>query len=73
MVIWWYVAIESQLILFWKLISIHFPKWDIFTNISVGEKFSKIDLTQAYHQMELNEVSKKTFTDQQICKFVLHF
>lgn len=32
---------------------------DIFANLSGGKKFSKIDLTQAYHQMELDEASKQ--------------
>ena len=32
---------------------------DIFANLSGGQKFSKIDLTQAYHQMELDDESKK--------------
>ena len=31
---------------------------DIFANLSGGKKFTKIDLTQAYHQMELDDVSK---------------
>ena len=32
---------------------------DIFANLSGGQRFSKIDLTQAYHQMELDDESKK--------------
>ncbi|XP_062600131.1 uncharacterized protein K02A2.6-like [Saccostrea cucullata] len=32
---------------------------DIFANLSGGRKFSKIDLTQAFHQMELDEASKQ--------------
>lgn len=31
---------------------------DIFANLSGGQKFSKIDLRQAYHQMELDDTSK---------------
>ena len=31
---------------------------DIFANLSGGKKFTKIDLTQAYHQMEIDDVSK---------------
>lgn len=32
---------------------------DIFANLSGGKKFSKIDLIQAYHQMEHDEASKQ--------------
>ena len=35
---------------------------DIFANLSGGEKFSKIDLRQAYLQMEMNEQSKQMLT-----------
>ena len=31
---------------------------DIFTNLEVGKKFSKLDLTQAYHHMELDEATQ---------------
>ena len=32
---------------------------DIFANLAGGQKFSKIDLRQAYHQLEMEEDSKK--------------
>ena len=32
---------------------------DIFENLAVGQKFLKIDLRQAYHQLEMEEDSKK--------------
>ena len=32
---------------------------DIFANLAGGQKFSKIDLRQAYHQIEMEEDSKK--------------
>ena len=35
---------------------------DIFASLSGGEKFSKIDLTQAYLQMEVNDSSKQYLT-----------
>ena len=35
---------------------------DIFANLGRGEKFTKIDLTQAYLQCELDEESKKLTT-----------
>ncbi|XP_031571846.1 uncharacterized protein K02A2.6-like [Actinia tenebrosa] len=35
---------------------------DLFANLAGGQKFSKIDLKQAYHQMELEEESKKFLT-----------
>ncbi|CAC5423249.1 Uncharacterized protein K02A2.6 [Mytilus coruscus] len=35
---------------------------DIFAPLSGGEKFSKIDLRQAYLQLEMNEESKKYLT-----------
>ncbi|KAL9967300.1 hypothetical protein ACROYT_G025499 [Oculina patagonica] len=35
---------------------------DIFAKLSGGQKFSKIDLRQAYHQLEMEEVSKKYLT-----------
>lgn len=35
---------------------------DIFANLAGGQKFSKIDLRQAYHQIEVEEDSKKYLT-----------
>ena len=35
---------------------------DIFANLAGGKHFSKLDLRQAYHQMEVTEESKKYFT-----------
>ena len=35
---------------------------DIFANLSGGQHFSKLDLKQAYHQMEVTEESKKYLT-----------
>jgi len=35
---------------------------DIFAKLSGGQKFSKIDLCQAYHQLEMEEDSKKYLT-----------
>ena len=35
---------------------------DIFATLSGGERFSKIDLTQAYLQLQMNEESKKYLT-----------
>ena len=35
---------------------------DIFANVAGGKKFSKIDLRQAYHQIELEEESRKYLT-----------
>ncbi|CAB4007397.1 Uncharacterized protein K02A2.6, partial [Paramuricea clavata] len=35
---------------------------DIFAHLAGGKKFSKIDLRQAYHQIELEEESKKYLT-----------
>ena len=35
---------------------------DIFANLSGGKHFSKLDLRQAYHQMEVTEESKKYLT-----------
>ena len=35
---------------------------DIFANLASGQKFSKIDLRQAYHQIEMEEDSKKYLT-----------
>lgn len=35
---------------------------DVFTSLSGGEHFSKIDLAQAYLQMEMDEQSKKFLT-----------
>ena len=35
---------------------------DIFANLVGGRKFSKIDLRQAYHQLEMEEDSKKYLT-----------
>jgi hypothetical protein len=35
---------------------------DIFAHFAGGKKFSKIDLRQAYHQIELEEESKKYLT-----------
>ena len=35
---------------------------DIFAHLAGGKKFSKIDLRQAYHQIELEEASKKYLT-----------
>jgi hypothetical protein len=35
---------------------------DIFSNLAGGEKFSKIDLAQAYNQIELDEASKPYLT-----------
>lgn len=35
---------------------------DIFATLSGGERFSKIDLTQAYLQLEMNEESRKYLT-----------
>ena len=32
---------------------------DIFANLAGGQKFSKIDLREAYHQLEMKEDSKK--------------
>ncbi|XP_061191742.1 uncharacterized protein K02A2.6-like [Saccostrea echinata] len=35
---------------------------DIFASLSGGQKFSKIDLTQAYLQMEIDDASKNLLT-----------
>ncbi|XP_015772324.1 PREDICTED: uncharacterized protein K02A2.6-like [Acropora digitifera] len=35
---------------------------DIFANLAVGKHFSKLDLRQAYHQIEVTEASKKLLT-----------
>ena len=35
---------------------------DIFANLAGGQKFSKIDPHQAYHQLEMEEDSKKYLT-----------
>lgn len=35
---------------------------DIFAHLAGGEKFSKFDLQQAYHQIEMKEESKKYLT-----------
>ena len=35
---------------------------DIFANLAGGKHFSKLDLRQAYHQMEVTEESKKFLT-----------
>ena len=35
---------------------------DIFANLAGGQKFSKIDLHQEYHQLEMEEDSKKYLT-----------
>lgn len=35
---------------------------DVFANLSAGEKFTKIDLRQAYLQLEMEEESKKYLT-----------
>ncbi|XP_041473613.1 uncharacterized protein K02A2.6-like [Lytechinus variegatus] len=35
---------------------------DIFANLAGGQKFTKIDLKQAYHQMKLEEKSRKLLT-----------
>ena len=35
---------------------------DIFANLAGGKHFSKLDLRQAYHQMEVTEASKKFLT-----------
>ena len=35
---------------------------DIFAKLSGGQKFSKIDLRQAYHQLEMEEDSKEYLT-----------
>ena len=35
---------------------------DIFTNLAGGKKFTKIDLRQAYHQMEVEEESQDYLT-----------
>ena len=35
---------------------------DIFENLAGGQKFSKIDLRQAYHQLEMEEDLKKYLT-----------
>ena len=35
---------------------------DIFANLAGGQKFSKIDLRQAYHQLEMEQDSKKYLT-----------
>ena len=35
---------------------------DIFANLARGKHFSKLDLRQAYHQMEVTEESKKFLT-----------
>ena len=35
---------------------------DIFANLAGGQKFSKIDLRQAYHQIEMEDDSKKYLT-----------
>ena len=35
---------------------------DIFAKLSGEQKFSKIDLRQAYHQLEMEEDSKKYLT-----------
>ena len=38
------------------------PIEDIFAKINGGQKFSKIDLRQAYHQLEVEEDSKEYLT-----------
>ena len=35
---------------------------DIFARLAGGQRFSKIDLRQAYHQLEMEEDSKKYLT-----------
>ena len=35
---------------------------DIFANLADGQKFSKTDFSQAYHQLEMEEDSKKYLT-----------
>ena len=35
---------------------------DIFANLAGGKHFSKLDVRQAYHQMEVTEASKKLLT-----------
>lgn len=35
---------------------------DLFTNLAGGEKFTKLDLSQAYQQVELEESSKQYLT-----------
>ena len=35
---------------------------DIFENLAGGQKFSKVDLRQAYHQLEMEEDLKKYLT-----------
>ena len=35
---------------------------DIFANLAGAKRFSKLDLRQAYHQMEVTEESKKFLT-----------
>ena len=35
---------------------------DIFANLAGGKHFSKLDLRQAYHRMEVTEESKKFLT-----------
>ena len=35
---------------------------DIFARLAGGQRFSKIDLCQAYHQLEMEEDSKKYLT-----------
>ena len=37
-------------------------KEDIFANLAGGKQFSKLDLSKAYHQMEVTEESKKFLT-----------
>lgn len=35
---------------------------DIFASLAGGKKFSKIDLTQAYNQMEVDEATRELMT-----------
>ena len=47
------------------LLAEHYPLpriGDIFANLAGGKHFSKLDLRQAYHQMEVTEESKKFLT-----------
>ncbi|XP_033758152.1 uncharacterized protein K02A2.6-like [Pecten maximus] len=43
---------------------------DVFASLSGGERFTKIDLTQAYLQMEVDETSKELLTNQYPQRFV---